>query len=524
MSAVPCAEDALRVEPHQLTDDPGISSETDLSTGVRQPVEVVLSWAQFGFMSAAVLFGPWLFGAWEMWWFWLFALCLFAGALLFALRLLLRAASPPTRAAEAGPGALVRLLAAITPLPFLCYALVRALQAEVMMDAERSFLLFFLPFLISIQILYGFDVVQRRAMAAAVFLNLLILGLYGLVNHGITNSTRVLWAPGYPQYIEESRATGSYFCPDHFAGIMELALCAALAVLMTRRNGSRRKLLGALVAAVALVGVVLSRSRGGGLTVVVIVGACLAWGFSQWPPDVRWWLRAAAGLVALLALVVFVHAGSRYVTRFKSYFSWDDIGQRPAEERLEALRHRLRTTSRGYMYAGAFRAWQDAPIFGIGAGMHPNLWPHYAASDDGDRELGRWPRYVYGDYYSFEVHNDWLQLLEEYGAVGFALCLIPLAAACAILIGGLRRETRQCRAADWGTVRGSPHEYVLAGLLACVCMAFHSLGDFNLQMPATTWVLAVFVSLPIAEMAADVDRRSALRPHPHPITPGPSST
>jgi len=41
---------------------------------------------------------------------------------------------------------------------------------------------------------------------------------------------------------------------------------------------------------------------------------------------------------------------------------------------------------------------------------------------------------------------------------------------------------------------------VLGGVLACVCMGFHSLGDFNLQIPATAWLLAAILAAPIAHM------------------------
>ena len=41
---------------------------------------------------------------------------------------------------------------------------------------------------------------------------------------------------------------------------------------------------------------------------------------------------------------------------------------------------------------------------------------------------------------------------------------------------------------------------VLGGILAFVCMAFHSFGDFNLQIPATVWLLAVILAMPIGEI------------------------
>jgi len=45
--------------------------------------------------------------------------------------------------------------------------------------------------------------------------------------------------------------------------------------------------------------------------------------------------------------------------------------------------------------------------------MHQHLWPHYAASQDGDRKTANGQAGPNSDYYSYETHNDWLQLLEE---------------------------------------------------------------------------------------------------------------
>ena len=64
---------------------------------------------------------------------------------------------------------------------------------------------------------------------------------------------------------------------------MELCLSVALALILTRGNGVPRRLFGAAAAGIALAGIVLSKSRGGGLTVLVLGACVLLWGFSGWP-------------------------------------------------------------------------------------------------------------------------------------------------------------------------------------------------------------------------------------------------
>jgi O-antigen ligase len=151
------------------------------------------------------------------------------------------------------------------------------------------------------------------------------------------------------------------------------------------------------------------------------------------------------------------------------------------------------------MIGGAIRAWHSSPVWGIEPGMHQNLWPHFSASADGDREKGIWPSLTNDEFHSYEVHSDWVQLLEEYGIAGFVLFLVPLTVAASIYRGGFGRARRVWVEHRLGESPGPDFGIMLAGFLALIAMGFHSLGDFNLQMPATTWLLAALVTLGLVE-------------------------
>jgi hypothetical protein len=465
-----------------------------------------ISLAGFGCAAVVVLIAPWFFGAWEMWWFWPLAACLFAATAFFGLRLVVRSctSAPDNETQAPGPDDVSNMklssIVLLSFIPFLSYALLRLIRAEVYMDAERSFLLFLTPFLLGVHIVFGFNRKQVKLLFFLVLCDLTLLTVYGLANHALDQSKHVLWVDGYETYVEAGRATGTYFCPDHFSGAMELTLCLAIGLLLARETRKPIKIWAALLVLGAVISIGLTQSRGGGLTVVVIGVVTLVFGFGQWPRYVRWHWRLAIGSIACLLLMAFCHFGDVYMSRFNSYFPWDKMQGKSKSEMTGILYQKLKRTARGKMISGALRAWNTQRTFGIGAGMHQNLWPHFAATPDGDAERGIRPTVLNNSWHSYEVHCDWVQLLEEYGLFGLLLLLAPTVAVTAALLTGLRRETQERRLNDWRATRLHYQATVLAGFLALVAMAFHSLGDFNLQMPATTWLLAALVAMAIARI------------------------
>ena len=137
------------------------------------------------------------------------------------------------------------------------------------------------------------------------------------------------------------------------------------------------------------------------LALIVILVTALVWGFHQWPPPVRWWWRLSGVAMAFVVVFVGLQVGSGYGRRFVRFVDWRASADEPLTQNVDRLVGRLRATARGKMYSGAFRAWRDAPVLGIGPGMHRNLWPHYAAGADGDREHGVRPTHVADTFFSY---------------------------------------------------------------------------------------------------------------------------
>jgi len=454
--------------------------------------ERMADWAdggRFWLLAGVLVVGPWLFGAWEWWWFALLLVPIALAALLGGVALALRAPALPLRALGRAPHMIW-----ISAAPFLVYAIARTLPAPVPMDAVKMLLIHLSAWTVGISVALGMTRGRQWLLWRILLWNLVLLAVYGIVNHALTGSEKVMWVAGYPQYYEAGRLGGTYFCPSHFSGVMELLLGMGLAGIASR--ATRRRGVYAAVCLLAVGVIVATKTRGGGLTVLVMLVALIIWGPGEQRPLARWSWRAVAVSLVVLGLMAFAHIDTPFRQRFIDYFG---VGRSalPVREQVRVLLYeRLPRTSRGRMFGGAWRAWQTAPWTGIGMGMHSAYWPFFAATDDGDRERGIWPTLTNENFHSYEVHNDWLQLLEELGMIGLALFLIPFGVVLRVLL----RDRRQL-------CRGSPYEHraggdprlipLLAGLLASVAMAFHSLGDFNLQMPATSWLLAALIAIPV---------------------------
>lgn len=149
---------------------------------------------------------------------------------------------------------------------------------------------------------------------------------------------------------------------------------------------------------------------------------------------------------------------------------------------------------RGQYVGAALRAWRSNPTWGIGPGQNMHRWVQFAATPDGVRaepghpEKLRKPRLMNDGYHLYEVHSDWVQLLEEYGVVGFALFCVAYVGIWVLLLrrqGAILADGRDLPALD----RGLP----LGVLLAAGVVSIQCTLDFSLQMPCIVWLFAFLV-------------------------------
>lgn len=465
-----------------------------------------------GCVGGLLVLSPWCFGSWEMWWFWPMASLLFLGSLVGGVGSLWEILSQNCELRREYPHIQLQgpaLVAILGFVPFWIYLGIRSCfpSAEglplVRMELERSLLLFYTPLLLALVMLFSFS---RRGLArfgGVLFTNMVVIASFALwlVYTGCVES--VLWVVSPWNY--GGRAKAVFFCPNHLSAFLNLGICWAVALLMTPRIRWWIRCLAGLAGVILFWGNFLTLSRGGLISLllglffgIVLVGL----------RGHRLWVRFVVPVLALLVLVgsaflfwtvpnsfkerVMVHPIYQAVER-----TW---GTPECREQLEeAFWYRF---DRGTYIQSALRAWRRHPMCGIGPGQHPHRWQEFNATDDGVRPVEGnaqtmvYPRYVNQTQHLYEVHSDWVQLIEETGILGLSLFLLG---GLGLVIGLVWSQTRVLRRATeiqseekacltvWQQV--TP----LAALLSCFVMAIHSLGDFSFQMPSITWTFTALV-------------------------------
>lgn len=254
-------------------------------------------------------------------------------------------------------------------------------------------------------------------------------------------------------------AHGTYENRNHFAGLMEMTLPFLIMGAVSMLNGLRgpgkfRMLLPAspylLGSASVVAAACFSLSRTGVVLVLLSLVVLTAVAAVRFRLSRTQWLGLCGGVLVAIPLVVILAPG-RLVDRF---------AQLPGSGEDRRL-----------LWSQALNVIADFPWTGCGLGAYRDIWMSHKTS------MPLWET----DF----VHNDYLQLLAEFGVVG---CLIGLAMLAMIAICAVRARRHR--------------DLAIAGAVSLAAILLHSLDDFNLYIPANAMLVAW-----VAGMIAGLERR-----------------
>lgn len=271
------------------------------------------------------------------------------------------------------------------------------------------------------------------------------------------------------------RISGPFGIPNSLAALILLVLPVAVGLAFRRGASATQRILFGYLAAVLALGLVLTVSRGGWLALMLVL---LVWpvvgGRGSW--------RRRVAIAAAVA-VVLVAIGTTVVRQVPI-----------ARERMIQLQRNAGELSRPILWRGAIGIWRDHQLWGGGAGSYNLAFEKYRPA--GFQDEPRW------------AHNDYLNTLSDYGAVGFALffgaCGV-IACRCAWRRGGAsggvgneshfpvarlgrRREPGLAAIID----RSMVQQALAAGLAA---FALQLWVEFHFKIPALAMTAAVIAGL-----------------------------
>jgi O-antigen ligase/tetratricopeptide (TPR) repeat protein len=322
-----------------------------------------------------------------------------------------------------------------------------------------------------------------------------IQALYGLVDF-VAGHHRIF---AYAREAYIGRLAGTYINPNHFAGLMELALPATLGLILSLdvasgqvgtawRRGLRgriaqalsdptrgRQRLLAIAAGLMAIAVICTRSRAGialtgtGCVATLLIAGRAARAVSHSPASGGGALsgrssgRWTGGLLASVIIATVALSPLAY-----------DQARRLAGQYRSAPTDLLAPGGRLEVWGQTHQMARDHPLLGVGLGGFAPTFPRYR----GPRVALQWQ----------EAHNDFIQLVAELGVSGAVIALMALAVGIAALKRSLVWPGRPA-----ATPSGPPGpDLPLRVALACGCGALllHETIDFNLQIPANALAFA----------------------------------
>lgn len=320
--------------------------------------------------------------------------------------------------------------------------------------------------------------VRARAAQRLVLGALALIGLVAVALAAYQIFVRPDWLMLGRKQAEQflGRASGPFGVPNSLAALLLLLLPPLVAATFRRRASAVQRVLTGYLAVMMAAGLVFTASRGAwlGLAVAVMLWPLLV-GRKSW--------AQRFGRVAVAAAAVAVIGGAVYLLVPKMQARFDAMVQEAGEK------------TRPVMWRGAWKLFEEHPVWGSGAGSYNVAFEQHR------------PEHYQLD--SQWAHNDYLNTLSDYGAVGFVLFF---GAVGAVIFGCVRRA-RTAEVSAPGDLRDETRgrRALALGLLA---FGLHLLVDFHFKIPALAMAVAVVAGVLVQRtwpVAATPERRSSWR-------------
>ena len=363
---------------------------------------------------------------------------------------------------------------------FIIYATFRSLSSPYAYETRNELLQVFVCGLVYFGASSCFGSRGDRTLLLGTLLTLVVFQSgYGMWQAFTYSDSIFHW--GRPE-LYNGRGSGSFVCPNHLAGFLEMALglLAARAMILRRESQSIErsailKILTIYGVIMATLGIAISLSRAGWVATCIGMSALLV--LAGW----RFRLTITRVVLAFL-LIAFVGLFLWSVEPLRNYF----IKSVKVDDQTSQISLGDPTMGgRTSMWRGTLELIRERPLLGSGIGSWQWVYQKHK-----DHRILSFPEYA---------HNDYLNLASDYGLIGFAIVV-------AVFISFFMHAWRAVKSARTSEARA----FAIGAMVAVISILVHSFFDFNLHIPANSLFLALIMGY-TAAISARKDEE-ALKP------------
>lgn len=354
-------------------------------------------------------------------------------------------------------------------IAFAVYAIVRYCQADIEYVARQELLRILVYTFLFFAVLNNLHR-QESTQIISFTLIFLAMAIAGYAVYQFMADSKYVWF--YPT-LYPHRGSGTYICPNHLGGFLELLLPLGLAYTMLGRLKPVTRILIGYASFVLLAGIAATVSRGAwASTAIALFFFFIALLF-----------RRGFRVPALVVLALLIGVGAYVIPR--NLFIQTRLRQLYTEQ------GKVGDDMRFALWQPAFKLWQDHPWWGVGPA-------HFDARFAAYRPEGV-------QLSPDRVHNDYLNTLVDWGVAGAVL----VASAWFLLGLGILKTWPRVRptTVDLGTKSGSnKFAFLLGASLGLVAILVHSMVDFNMHIPANAIVVVTLMALLTSQLRFATDR------------------
>ncbi len=373
----------------------------------------------------------------------------------------------------------------LTGLLFAGYLVVRQLTTPVTIHGREDLFM-----LLGCAVAYTLSATvlsqpRARTMVLVAFLLVLVGNLtIGFIHFSDKGLMHLHIVPGYMRDFGDGGRIGGFFNnSNHLASFLAMMTLLAAGLAIFGRCGPIRRLCIGFAGLSAAVGVALTVSRGAlvglavGAAVLAVLGIIMLWRTQR---HLVGKVLAGVGVMALLGGVVMYGVFAEQLRARLGGSGFAEGDPRPFTWRAALAQH------------------AESPLLGAGARMFTEGCVTHRTPDT--------PSWANDPFF---VHNDWLQLLTEYGWIGLLLGVL--------FVGS--HFLAAWRFLDWharehfpksATLMSSKLGLVLGATAALVAVLVHSVFEFHFHVPATAITAALLFGF-LANPGCRPEHRAPLR-------------